>query len=97
MELENGVPCFALERYVHITPWCTPERFMLRSKRSKGAQPHAAKAATSAVRYDLPSAAVVRNFRTTEVSSSSPSANIFLICSLMFDLLDLNNSTNCAP
>ena len=30
---------------------------------------------------------VVRNFRTTESLSSSPSSNICFICSLIFDLL----------
>ena len=36
---------------------------------------------------ELDKTVVVRNFRTTESLSSSPSSNICLICSLTFDLL----------
>ena len=35
---------------------------------------------------ELSENSVVRKFRTTEISSNSPSSKIFLICSLMVDL-----------
>ena len=36
---------------------------------------------------ELVADSVIRNFRTTESLSSSPSSNICFICSLIFDLL----------
>ena len=41
-------------------------------------------------------AAVVRNFRTTDSSSSSPSSKICLMCSLTFDLVVWYSSHICA-
>ena len=43
----------------------------------------------------FPSSAVVRNFRTTESLTGSPSSNICFIYSLIFDLLHWYNLVSC--
>ena len=45
---------------------------------------------------ELEETAVVRKFRTTVSGFNSPSVKMFLICSLIFDLLESNSSTICA-